>query len=82
MILLLAAVAWIAVLSLVAALCAVARLGDVELAANANAPVRGGETIPAWEPAENFEIAFHARRRQPRPLDSAPAGIRSDEVAA
>lgn len=67
MIILLIIAAWIVVFSLVAGLCAAARVGDAELLTRAYAPTAAGQVQPlAWEPAQHVEIYARAAARPRR----------------
>ncbi len=83
MILLLVIAAWILVLSLVAGLCAAARVGDNAQLARASATgARRRAESPAWEPLEHLEIAAHTPLRPVRPAESSASLLHSDGVAA
>jgi hypothetical protein len=83
MIILLIIAAWTVVLSLVAGLCAAARLGDVGLLTRARAPVRPGQTEPlAWERAEHFEITARANVAPQPEAASDGSLLRTGDLAA
>jgi hypothetical protein len=83
MILLLVIAAWILVLSVVAALCATARVGDLTQLAHASAPAgRGDAGANARQPRERVEISARANLRPVRTAESAASLRRSEGVAA
>jgi hypothetical protein len=83
MIVLLVSASWILVLSLVVALCAAARLGDLAHARCASAPAsRAREELSAWEPAEDLEIAAYEHVRPVRPAGSGASLVQGGGVAA
>jgi hypothetical protein len=83
MILLLVIAAWIVVLSLIAALCAAARVGDREPLTRANAPTGSGQAEPlVWEPAEHGKIAAHANARAVHSAQADASLLRSSDMAA
>lgn len=67
MTLLLIAIAWLFVLSLVAGMCAVASAGDIDPLAQAPSP----RNQPVWEPAEDQQISAHANGAQALPAERA-----------
>jgi hypothetical protein len=81
MIILLAAVAWIVLLSLVAGLCIAARVGDSARLQQEPA----GAAMPeshAWELREHLEIAARAGFRPGRSVESGASLPQRDGVAA
>jgi hypothetical protein len=83
MILLIVIAAWIFVISVVAGLCAAARVGDLTQVAHASANSgRGRAESPAWEPLEHLEIGARAPLRPVRPAESGASLLRRDGVAA
>jgi hypothetical protein len=83
MIVLLIIAAWIVVMSLVAGLCAAARVGDVGLLTRASAPTGVGQAPPlAWEPSQHVEISARANVRAGRSPEGDAPLLRSGGVAA
>jgi hypothetical protein len=83
MVLLLIIAAWIVVLSLVVALCAAARVGDLASAPRASSNDGTGWAQPyAWEPAPELEISAHVNVTASRSAQSASSPLRSDGIAA
>jgi hypothetical protein len=89
MILLFIIAAWIVVLSLIAGLCAAARVGDREPLTRAYAPVGSGQGQGSgqaeplvWEPAEHGEIAAHANARAQHSAQADASLLRSGDMAA
>jgi hypothetical protein len=75
--------AWTVVFSLVAGLCAVARVGDVELLTRASAPSGAAQAQPlTWEPAQHVEITVRANGRTGRPAEAEAPLLQSGGLAA
>jgi hypothetical protein len=82
-ILLLIIATWIVVFSLVAGLCAAARVGDVELLTRACAPTAAGQAQPlAWEPSQHVEISVRANARAERSPEADTPLLQSGGLAA
>jgi hypothetical protein len=81
MIILLIIVAWIVVFSLVAGLCAAARVGDVELLTRAYAPTAAAQPL-AWEPSQHVELSVRATARAGRSPEADAPLLQSGGVAA
>ncbi|HEY4812306.1 MAG TPA: hypothetical protein VIH71_14725 [Solirubrobacteraceae bacterium] len=74
--------AWIVVFSLVAGLCAAARVGDVELFTRACTPaVSGSAEARVWAPEQPLEISVRANVRG-RPAEADAGLLQSGGVAA
>jgi hypothetical protein len=87
MIFLLIIAAWIVVLSLIAGLCAAARVGDREPLARVYAPAGSGQGSGqaeplVWELAEHGEIAAHANARAEHSAQADASLLRSGDMAA
>ena len=75
--------AWILILSLIAGLCAAARLGDLgapEYASASDTWMRG-EPLE-WEAAEHLTISAHASPRPARPAESGAPLVQAGRAAA
>jgi hypothetical protein len=81
MIILLAAVAWIVLLSLVAGLCSAARVGD-STRPTEDAVAAARAESHAWELREHLELAARAGFRPARTAESGASLTQRDGVAA
>jgi hypothetical protein len=83
MILLLIIAIWIVVMSLVAGLCAAARVGDVERLTRAYASARTAQAQPlAWESVQDVELSARANTRAARTVEAEASLLQSDGLAA